>query len=125
MPGRPRDTEPIKDPTTALRAFAQACAEAYGPMQRHPAAAAKVGLEVDAFLAEWVVMRPIDLGRERAAQAEWQTEAKRAFAVMLQAIKAVGGERGDELGQVILDEVSKIYAFHGLSAEEEFERFTP
>ncbi|AVE00670.1 hypothetical protein KNU14_gp11 [Gordonia phage Buggaboo] len=122
MPGRPRDAEPIKDPTTALRAFAQACAEAYGPMQRHPAASAKVGLEVDAFLAEWIVMRPIDLGRERAAQAEWQTEAKRAFAVMLQAIKAVGG---DNLGELILAEVSKIYEFHGLSAEEEFERFTP
>ncbi|UTN91373.1 hypothetical protein SEA_OUTIS_10 [Gordonia phage Outis] len=114
--------EPIKDPTTALRAFAQACAEAYGPMQRHPAAAAKIGLEVDAFLAEWVVMRPIDLGRERAAQAEWQVEAKRAFAVMLQAIKAVGG---DQLGEQILEQVIVIYEFHGLKAEDEFERFTP
>lgn len=117
----------VKDPTTALRAFAQACAEAYGPMQRHPAAAAKIGQEVDAFLADWVVMRPSDLAREREAQAEWQGEAKRAFAVLLQAIKTLEGQAWspDNLGQRVLDEVTRIYQFHGLDVEEEFERFVP
>ncbi|AVD99756.1 hypothetical protein SEA_FLAPPER_11 [Gordonia phage Flapper] len=106
-------------PRDAMRALLQQCQTQNGPLRDNDSL-------IDNFMAQWVVMSKIDYDVDNARQAEWQMEAKRAFAVMLQAIKAVGGDEfGETLGQRVLDEAARIYEFHGLSAEDEFERFMP
>ncbi|AET09935.1 hypothetical protein GoPhGRU1p94 [Gordonia phage GRU1] len=109
-------------PRDAMRALLQQCQTQSGPLRDND------GL-IDNFMAQWVVMSKVDYDVDNARQAEWQVEAKRAFAVMLQAIKSLPAARylggGEEIGQRVLDEAARIYQFHGLDADTEFERFMP
>ncbi|WNM66051.1 hypothetical protein SEA_WHEEZY_11 [Gordonia phage Wheezy] len=78
-------------PREDLRAIiTKLCQDAATTGINHPAFPAHREHLIESFFATWFVEKPTEVGKERAAQAEWQDEAKALFAAMVTALDRLG-----------------------------------
>ncbi|AXH49740.1 hypothetical protein KNU02_gp14 [Gordonia phage Pleakley] len=106
-------------PTDALRALLQQCQMNNGPLRDNESL-------IDGFLADWLVMKSSDYQFDLARQAEWQQEAKLAFAVLITAMSNVNNQYPMlNLGPRVLEEAERLIRQKGLDPDEVLQRFLP
>ncbi|QFP97697.1 hypothetical protein KNU79_gp09 [Gordonia phage NadineRae] len=109
-------------PREDLRAIiTKLCEDAATTGINHPAFPAHREHMIEAFLATWYIEKPTEIAKQRAAQSEWQREAKLVIALLLTAMNNVA----PQLGDTVLAEAEKIVVARGLDPEEVLARFTP
>ncbi|WGH20795.1 hypothetical protein QLT00_gp12 [Gordonia phage Commandaria] len=82
-------TDEVQQPTPRehLRAIiSKLCEDAATTGINHPAFPAHREHMIESFFSTWYVEKPMEVAKERAAQAEWQDEAKALFAAMVTAM---------------------------------------
>lgn len=81
---------------------------------------------IDAFLADWVVMKPSDYQFDLAQQHQWQQEARLGFSVFITALGRISEQFGTmNLGPRVLEEAEKMIREKGLDPEDILGRFLP
>ncbi|QOP66672.1 hypothetical protein SEA_ARTI_11 [Gordonia phage Arti] len=114
-------------PREDLRAIiTKLCQDAATTGINHPAFSAHREHLIESFFATWFVEKPTEIGKQRAAQAEWQEEAKALFAAIVEALKRLGATSGITIGQVVFAATEDILRERGVEdADELMERMLP
>ncbi|AKJ72436.1 hypothetical protein AU099_gp93 [Gordonia phage GTE8] len=107
-------------PREDLRAIiTKLCQDAATTGINHPAFPVHREHLIDSFFATWFVEKPTEIGKERAAQAEWQKEAKSLFSAIVVALKRVGGGTGVSIGEIVMAATETILHERGVEDPDE------